>query len=399
MSSASIGKIGDLCEQVRGVTYSKDDAVLTPRFGYKPVLRAGNITDNGLVFDNLVFVPESSISSRQYIRRNDVVIAVSSGSVDVVGKAARAMSDFDGGFGAFCKLLRPSSRVDPAYFYHYFQTKNYRQRISHLAAGANIYNLRNDHLNELEIYLPPLPEQRRIAEILDKADALLAKRRQAAAKIDQLMQSVFIEMFGDPMINPKGWKIRKSSELFSDKPRIGTTAPASGDGVLVVRVGEIGQYHVALEKSSRVVVSDSEIERHKLLPGDIVLARAIGSRDQLGKCSFFKGHTETVIVDSHVMRLRPKDSICHPAWFYFLISSNSGKKMLQSKGGETAVQFNINSSQASDLDIPVPPIGLQINFVKIIEFCRQQSDLLARASLHNSNILVSLQQRAFSGTL
>jgi type I restriction enzyme, S subunit len=90
---AARAKVGELAEQVRGVSYGKQDASPAPLPGYLPVLRAGNITDAGLVFDDLVFVPAERISTKQRIRRHDVVIAASSGSLDVVGKAALALHD------------------------------------------------------------------------------------------------------------------------------------------------------------------------------------------------------------------------------------------------------------------------------------------------------------------
>lgn len=149
--SASLARVGDLAEQVRGVTYGKEDASPIPLPGYLPVLRAGNITDEGLVFSDLVFVPAKRISDKQKIRRHDVLVAASSGSLDVVGKTAPSLSDFDGGFGAFCKVLRPSAKVHPAYFAQFFKTQDYRRRVSALAAGANINNLRNEHLDEMRI--------------------------------------------------------------------------------------------------------------------------------------------------------------------------------------------------------------------------------------------------------
>ena len=142
-------RAGKLAEQLRGVTYRKSDASSTPRPGYLPVLRAGNITEDGLTFDDLVFVPSEYISAKQKIRRNDVVIATSSGSLDVVGKSARALDDHEASFGAFCKVLRPGPDVDPAYFAHFFRTQLYRQTVSALAAGVNINNLRNEHLARL----------------------------------------------------------------------------------------------------------------------------------------------------------------------------------------------------------------------------------------------------------
>jgi type I restriction enzyme S subunit len=136
--STPLARVGDLAEQVRGVAYGKEEASPTPQPGYLPVLRAGNITDEGLVFDDLVFVPAERISDKQKVRRHDVVVAASSGSLDVVGKAAPALTDFEGGFGAFCKVLRPNSKVHPGYFAQFFKTQDYRRRVSALAAGANI---------------------------------------------------------------------------------------------------------------------------------------------------------------------------------------------------------------------------------------------------------------------
>jgi type I restriction enzyme S subunit len=223
--SAPSVKVGELAEQVRGVSYGKQDASNTPLPGYMPVLRAGNITDDGLIFDDLVFVPAGRISDKQRIRRYDVLVAASSGSLDVVGKAAPALNDYHGGFGAFCKVLRPNSKVHPDYFAHFFKTRDYRRRISALAAGIGINNLRNEDLNELEIPLPPLAEQRRIAEMLDLAEALRAKRRAALAQFDSLAQSLFLDLFGKPKENPKGWPLAALMEICSPKQWPTISAP------------------------------------------------------------------------------------------------------------------------------------------------------------------------------
>jgi len=135
-------RVSEVATQVRGVSYSKDDASSVSRLGYLPVFRAGNITDHGLVFSDLVYVPAERIAERQGVRRHDIVIAASSGSLEVVGKAASALTDFEGGFGAFCKVLRPGPDVDPAYFAQCFKTQSYRRRVSALATGININNLR-----------------------------------------------------------------------------------------------------------------------------------------------------------------------------------------------------------------------------------------------------------------
>ena len=150
-----IAAVRDISEQIRGVTYAKSDASATPKSGYSPMLRAINIGEYGLLLEDLIFVPNSKISPKQRIVSNDVVVATSSGSISVVGKTAQARLGFDGGFGAFCKVLRPGPDVDPHYFGHYFKTPSYRRVVSQLASGANINNLRKEHLDNL-----PIPSRR-----------------------------------------------------------------------------------------------------------------------------------------------------------------------------------------------------------------------------------------------
>lgn len=157
---------------LRGVTYTKGDASDSPFSGSVPVLRANNIQGEKFDFSDLVHVPRDLVADSQLIRAGDVVVATSSGSISVVGKAAQARSKIEAGFGAFCGLLRPSSEVEPRYFGHYFSSAGYRSTVSEMARGVNINNLKREHFESLQIPLAPLPEQKRIA---DKLDTLLAR--------------------------------------------------------------------------------------------------------------------------------------------------------------------------------------------------------------------------------
>ncbi len=283
--------------------------------------------------------------------------------------------------------------------YLFWWLKSHRAEIANLGRGATFKEVSKKIVEDIEIPLPPLDEQRRIAEILDAADALRAKRREALAQLDALLQSTFLDMFGDPVTNPKGWRIEKSCNMFFEKPKIGTTRPASGKGVLVVRVGEVGDTAIRFDKCSRVEIKNSDLETLLLKEGDIVLARAIGSKEQLGKASLFRGYKEPVVIDSHVMRLRPNPSICNSRWFFSIISSQQGKKMLQQKGGATAVQFNINAKQISDIDIPLPPLSLQRRFAAIVEGVERQKARMRAHGAELDALFASLQSRAFNGEL
>jgi type I restriction enzyme, S subunit len=392
-----MARVGDLAEQVRGVTYGKEDASATPLSGYLPVLRAGNITDDGLVFSDLVFVPAERISDKQKVRRHDVVVAASSGSLDVVGKTAPALCDFDGGFGAFCKVLRPNAKVHPAYFAQFFKTQNYRRRVSALAAGANINNLRNEHLDEMKMPLPPLPEQRRIAEILDKADALRAKRRAALAQLDTLTQSIFLDMFGDPATNPKQWPLTRLGDLCEeviDCPHSTPVYSTERTPYLCVRSSDIQNGALDFRETKYVARSeyDRRVARGKPVRGDVIYCRE-GARF---------GNAARVIDDrllclgQRMMLLRPKLTVAVSEYIWAFLSSTAGYRQAAcAVDGSAAPHVNIREIVAFRL--PVPPIDHQRDFARQIAVVGQ-SNSTHRSSLAEFDALfASLQHRAFQG--
>ncbi|HEX8897501.1 MAG TPA: restriction endonuclease subunit S, partial [Chthoniobacterales bacterium] len=179
--------LGDVLTVIRGVSYKKDVAKSEPVDGYVPILRATNIQDR-LTFTDLVYVPRSNVSEEQKLRKGDIVIAASSGSRNVVGKAAQLNEDWTGSFGAFCFGLRPANDINQRFVGWFLQTREYRNRVSALAAGVNINNLRTRHIEETPIRVPPLDEQQRIVAEIEKQftrlDAGVAslKRVQIALK-------------------------------------------------------------------------------------------------------------------------------------------------------------------------------------------------------------------------
>src|SRR5690606_27578633 len=159
----------------------------------------------------------------------DILICASSGSKNLVGKAVGFFEAEPYTFGAFCKVIRPKNNVNRKYLNFYFQSSKYRSVISQLSSGANINNIRNEHIDNLEIPLPPLPVQQRIADVLDKADALRRKDQALLKKYDELAQAIFIDMFGDPVKNEKGWEVGTIRDLVSEV-KYGTSSPSEDNG-------------------------------------------------------------------------------------------------------------------------------------------------------------------------
>lgn len=188
-------ELSEVAEIIRGVTYKREQAADAPQEGFVPVLRATNITGAALTFDGLVYVPTSNVSDEQLLQPGDVVIASSSGSKEIVGKAgAFAGGGFIGSFGAFCTGIRPSSALSAPYFGYYFQTPSYRKSVSELSAGSNINNLKTGDLASQRFPLPSTSEQTRIVakleELFSDLDAGVAELKAAQKKLAQYRQSL-----------------------------------------------------------------------------------------------------------------------------------------------------------------------------------------------------------------
>jgi type I restriction enzyme, S subunit len=187
------GTVLDLADLIRGVSYSKGEAATEAGPGRIALLRANNIGE-GLSFNDLQYVPNPRVSEEQYLRVGDVVLAMSSGSKSVVGKAASVRESWKGTFGAFCGVLRAFAGIDPQYFGLYFQTKDYRIAISELASGTNINNLKREHFANLLVPIAPFNEQKRIAakaeELLGRSGAALAQLAKLPAILKRFRQSV-----------------------------------------------------------------------------------------------------------------------------------------------------------------------------------------------------------------
>ena len=184
--------LGQVISVIRGVSYKKQDAGYEARAGVVPILRATNIRGR-IAFEDLVYVPDHYVKREQYLIPGDIVIAASSGSRSVVGKAAQLSTDWVGSFGAFCLALRPYYSFTNGYLSWFLQSQEYRNRVSELAAGVNINNLRREHIEDTPVSIPPLPEQHRIVAEIEKQftrlDASVAALRRTQANLKRYRAS------------------------------------------------------------------------------------------------------------------------------------------------------------------------------------------------------------------
>lgn len=393
--SVPIARVGDIAEQIRGVTYAKGEAVVAPSAGYVALLRAGNITDYGLDFDGLIYVPTGRVASKQLVRSGDVVIAASSGSLDMVGKAAQADDDFTGGFGAFCKVLRPKNTVDARYFGHYFRTLSYRKKISALAGGANINNLRNEHLDGLKIPLPPLEEQRRIGHVLDSVDVLRAKRRHAIALLSDLAQSVFLDMFGDPKRNPHNLPVVQLKSLA----KIGSGSTPSR------RVSEYFKGMIPWVKTTEVtgnIIMDTKEKiseaarvaaRCQIHPAGSIVVALYGQGKTRGQCAIL-GIAATTNQACAV--IPPNPALYSTSFMFHQLRFSYARLRTMGRGGN---QANLNLGMIGDFKVLAPPLSRQEDYARRVEVVDMVKSSHEAHLAELDALFASLQYRAFRGEL
>ncbi|CCH89531.1 Type-1 restriction enzyme StySPI [Modestobacter italicus] len=388
-------RVGEIAEQIRGVTFAKADSSPGSTPGYLPVLRAGNIQDGRLDFTDLLYVPASYVRDKQKVKRNDIVIAASSGSLEVVGKAARSLFDFEGGFGAFCKVLRPTADVHPSYFAHYFQTRAYRKKVTSLAEGVNINNLKNEHLDDLIIPLPPFEEQRRIATILDQASAVCEKRGATLAILADMRRSLYSVMFR----SCASWPVVRLGSLISDS-RLGLVRSASEQGGdlpyeyvkmdAITRDGDL-----ALSSPTRVAANADEVERCSVEDGDL-LFNTRNTRELVGKSVVYRGRSR--LFNNNLLRLRFTDAVLSDYVHGFLWSSDGRRQLDSRKSGTTSV-FAVYAKNLATIELPVAPLSLQREYANRLRLVREHVD---RALAHRQaldSVFASLHDQAFSGRL
>ena len=196
-------EIKDTAEFIRGVSYRKNQSSKTPKTDYVPILRANNINGQ-LNYEDLIYVPLEKVKDEQFVKTLDIIIAMSSGSKHLVGKAAQAHQDFEGGFGTFCGLVRVSEEVNQKFIGLFFQSPIYRNEISRLSIGININNLRSANIEAMLIPLPPLTEQEQIVSELERclsiADEVEARIASELVRAERLRQSILKQAFSGKLV-------------------------------------------------------------------------------------------------------------------------------------------------------------------------------------------------------
>jgi type I restriction enzyme S subunit len=285
----------------------------------------------------------------------------------------------------------PGPEIDPSYLQRWFE----KHPPSKLIPNEAYPSIRLSEISKLKISLPSLSDQKRIAAILDKADAIRRKRRQAIQLADEFLRSVFLDMFGDPVNNPKGWKKASVGEklTFLTSGSRGWAKYYSTEGRLFLRIQNIGANQLLLNDVAFVNPPDSaEARRTATKAGDVLLSITA----DLGRTAVIPNDFPPAHINQHLSILRFDD--IEPLFASAYLASKGGQNQIQKLNRE-GVKAGLNFENIRSLNIYLPPKDLQKKWSDIYSKNLTQKSLLKHSLRNQNELFNSIAQRAFGGEL
>lgn len=363
------------------------------------VIRLQNIGIGKLLEDDIAFISKEHFRSlpRHHCRPGDVIIGTLG---DPNLRACILPSSIPEALNkADCLLLRlDEDLADRRFISAVLNSDRTVQLAQRLVRGQTRGRISMGRLKELKIPLPPLAEQKRIAGILDAADALRAKRRDSLAQLDSLLKSSFLDLFGDPVSNPMEWPVVTIGDLLTSTA-YGTSKKAhtSESGLACLRMNNI-TYAGGWDFSSLkyVDLEPKEISKNTVKRGQILFNRT-NSKELVGKTAVYRRDTPMAFAGYLVRGITNAEA--DPEYISAFLNLPQGKAILQGMCKSIVGMANINAQEFKSIPIPKPPLPMQRRFAAIVESVERQKERQRAHLAELDALFAALQHRAFRGEL
>ena len=306
------------------------------------------------------------------------------------------IAEFDGLCSVDQYVFKIRPVADRNYVYHFLRSAEFLKTAPIDSAPGQLPRIRSGEIAATPIPLPRLDEQKRIAAILDKADQLRQKRRQAIALLDSLTQSIFLEMFGDPVSNPKGWPVQELSEFeqFLTSGSRGWAEFYADEGRPFIRIQNLKNGKLSTDDLVYVKApTNAEARRTTVSAGDVLISITA----DLGRIAVVPLALDgDANINQHIALFRPKQI---NSFYLANFLASDGGKMQFSALNRQGVKAGLNFSDIRRLRILVPPVALQAKFEQLLISLEARKDSYLSARIDNESLFASLHHRAFSGQL
>lgn len=357
--------LGDVCVARTGTEDPRSRA--SGQFTYIDISSV-DASKKAIIGARVLSADEAPSRARRKICEHDVLVSMTRPNLNAVAKVDASLA------GEICStgfsVLRAGPRLNPAYLFHFVQTPRFVDSLSGLTAGALYPAVTEAQVRQQLIPLPPLAEQQRIVEILDRAAAIQRLRRAAEEKAREIIPALFVDMFGDPATNPKGWPVGTLAAVV-DEFRYGTSMKSGATGVPVLRIPNVIGGALDTKEIKLVQLTQAELRRITLADGDLLFVRTNGNPDYVGRSAIYDdqrmidaGYAPNASVyASYLIRARLNRSVC-PAFIQAQLSSAEGRRHFRERSRTSAGQYNINTESLGTIPLMLPPLSLQLAFAE-----------------------------------
>ena len=312
--------------------------------------------------------------ARQVIKLNDVLVSMTRPNLNAV---AMVPAELDGeicntGFA----VLRSKNTISPSYLFHFVHSRGFIAVTTSAVSGALYPAITASFLRSLPIPLPPLNEQRRIVGLLDRAAEIRRRADAARAKARAIIPALFLDTFGDPATNPKGWPTAELGKHADVQGGVQVSAKRAALPLELpyLRVANVMRGRLDLSEIKMIRVTASEARRTNLVPGDVLVVEGHGNPNEIGRAAVWDGSIATCTHQNHLIRVRPGLGSLTPEYVETFLNSDVGRRILIQNGKTTSGLNTISTRNVKEVRIPLPPTGLQGVFAEQV----QRIEALAR---------------------
>ncbi len=336
---------------------------------------------------------EAPSRARQLVKANDVLVSTVRPNLNGV---ALVTNEFDGATAStgFCVIRPNPERLNANYLFHWVKNDSFVKSMVMQATGASYPAVSDKIVLESAIPLPGISEQRRIAAILDKADTLRAKRREALAQLDHLAQSIFVEMFGDLFFNSKGFPVSRLGDVFDVRDGTHDSPSYVAEGYPLVTSKNLRAGKIDLSEVNYISQSDYiEINRRSKVDTGDILMPMIGT---IGNPVIVTEEPNFAIKNMALIKF--KDSSPTREFVFQFLRSDCFDRLVANKNKGGTQKF-LALGEIRGLPLPIPSKGSQLDFSNRVRAVAARKKTYEAALTDADRLFESIQQRAFHGAL
>lgn len=377
-------RLGDVFKIASGGTPAKNRLDYYNK-GTIPWVKTGDLKEKYINSEYVERITDLGLanSSAKLFPSDTVLIAMYGATI-----GATSILNFEACTNQACAAFLPSQSIQSEFLYYFLLSQ--KANFIKLGVGGAQPNISATILKEVKMPLPPLDEQKRIAKNLDLASEIVKGYKEQITELDKLVQSVFYEMFDDPVTNEKGWEIKPLKSIALGKLSYGSGASAIPfDGTIrYLRITDINENG----RLNNDVVSPNQYDsKYVLHDGDILFAR---SGATVGKAFRYSDIYGKCLYAGYLIRLIPDKTLILPDYVFSFTKSQYYRRFIE-KNMKVVAQPNINAQQYGNLDICVPPLPLQTRFASIVTEIETQKAQIQEALTEAENLFNSLMQEYF----